>query len=143
MAGRKPKLTPEVQHMICTGISAGLPKKAACAAVGVSESAFYEWLQRGEEDIEKCKKSLYAEFVEQIKKSESAFQLTHLTRISKAGQEGNWQADAWLLERCFPKEYGRQKMDVELTGNDGGPVKTESVVQIYIPSNGREKKDNE
>ena len=37
-----------------------------------------------------------------------------------------WRAAAFILERRFPDDYGRR---TEITGKDGGPVKTRHVFQ--------------
>ena len=50
------------------------------------------------------------------KKARSEARIMRLNNIKQAGQAGNWQADAWWLERNFPDEYGRrERRDVNLT----------------------------
>ena len=48
MAGRKTKLTPEVQDLIVEGINAGLTLELTCARAGVDPATFYRWLEKGE-----------------------------------------------------------------------------------------------
>ena len=48
MAGRKTKLTPEVQEIIVDGINAGLTLVLTCARAGVTTATFYNWLEKGE-----------------------------------------------------------------------------------------------
>ncbi len=87
---------------------------------GVSESSYYSWLNK------------YPEFSEAIKKATIQFKRVHLSKIAA---DESWQASAWILERRFPDEYG--KRPVEVMGKDGGPMKIDEVVHIYLPDNGR------
>lgn len=47
------------------------------------------------------------------------------------GEEYDWRADAWLLERRNPQEYGRATR-LELTGKDGGPIEVVSSLDKAI-----------
>lgn len=137
VAGRKSKLTPELQKKFCAYVSGGLTKKGAADAVCISETALYDWLQRGQKDEDAGKDTVYSEFLESVKKAEADFKLTHIRTIQEASAD-DWKAAAWLLERCYRNEYGRAAMDVNLGGQPGGePVKTENAVQIYLPDNHR------
>ena len=133
--GRKPKIvaTPEITKEICALIAAGFTNKAAIEGL-IDESTFYLYMQKGEEDKQKGKESAYAEFYKSVKTAEKGFRLRHLKNIKDAS-ETVWQASAWLLERRFPDDYGRNK--VEVTGKDGGAVEVENTVKFYIPDNGR------
>ena len=137
MAGRKTKLTPELQKEFCGYVSGGLTKKGAADAVCISETTLYDWLQRGQKDEDAGKDTVYSEFLESVKRAEAGFKLTHIRTIQEASAD-DWKAAAWLLERCYRNEYGRAAMDVNLAGQPGGePVKTENAVQIYLPDNKR------
>lgn len=138
-AGRKGILTHELSEQLCAYIRAGLTKKGACDAMMIGESTFYQWLQRGEQDKEAGKNNVYVEFAESLGKAEAAFKLAHIKNIKTAADQGSWQASAWMLERVYRDEYGRNAdAKVELTGKDSGPVEVESAVKIYLPSNGRD-----
>lgn len=116
MMGRSSKLTPETQQKIITAISAGAYLETAAAHGSISETTFYRWLQEGEQSTSGAKR----EFWEAVKKAEADAELMRLARISKAGQEGSWQADAWYLERRYPNRWGKRVNEV--SGPDGGPV---------------------
>lgn len=133
----KTKLTPELQQEFCSYVAAGITKKGACEAVFIGESALYDWIQRGERDRAKGKKTIYSEFAESVKKAEAKFKLSHIKNIKSAADSGNWQASAWMLERVCRDEYGK-KDRVELSGNSEEPVKVDSRVQIYLPDNNRD-----
>ena len=138
-----PEVGAEIREAIAQKIRSGTPKRYAAESSGVPESTFYRWLEEGEKDKKADVKSCYAEFWEAIRKAETVLILKNIKVIDEAANDGSWQASAWKLERMFPSEFGRQAMDLraELVGKDDGPIKTESAVQVYIPDNGREKKE--
>lgn len=139
MTMAKPKLTPELSKEICGYIGQGLTKKTAIDACGICESTFYAWLRQGEADLEDGKNNKFTQFLQSIKKAETKDKLGRLKVIRDAASDGTWQAAAWELERRYPKEYGKTTMDINLGGQkDAEPIKTESAVQIYLPSNGRD-----
>lgn len=130
-SGRKTKLTDEIIKKICAGIEAGLSQKQAAIHATVSESTYHRWKAKGEN----AKSGIFREFWERLKKAEIKIRKKHLDRIDKAAsgrqtsiekrvkrdQKGNviertviskvlapqWQASAWILERKFPSEFGR------------------------------------
>lgn len=129
--GRKPKLTPELQEQLANVIAQGNYADTACSYIGLSKTAFYNWLAEGKKPNAKKK---YVEFVEAIEKARSVAQMRNVQVIQQAAQgkagdpdkgikgiEPDWRASAWYLERAFPKEYGRQER-VELSGMDGGAI---------------------
>jgi hypothetical protein len=101
MAGRKTKLTGDVQARICKAIRAGTPFKLACEYGGIGVSTFYQWLERGERESGE-----YAEFREAVKAAEADAVVALLAKINLAATE-HWQAAAWILERRYPHEFGR------------------------------------
>lgn len=138
-SGRKPKLTPELQEKFCKYLASGLTKKGAADAVCITETTLYAWINQGQADQDKGKETIYSKFLESVKQAEARFKLTHIKNIKTAGDSGNWQASAWLLERCYRDEYGRATMDVNLGGQKSGePIEVKETVQIYLPANGRD-----
>lgn len=63
---------------------------------------------------------LVGDFRDARVKGQSQAKVVALARIKRAGANGAWQADAWWLERAFPDEYGRNR--VEVVGKDGGAM---------------------
>jgi hypothetical protein len=100
-AGRKTKLTPELQATFCQGIKLGMTNRLACGYAGIRESTFYRWLQEAEQGHEKQK-----EFKEAVKAAEATGAAHSLAVIHRAAEEGSWQASAWLLERrhCYRRD---------------------------------------
>ena len=117
-AGRYTKLTPELQQEFIAAIESGLTNKSACDYVGIDESTFYSWLNiarkaelEAAENGTKIPKNIkpFSEFSKSLKKAEARFKAYHCKNIKRAGDEGAWQASAWLLERKFPEEYGKNR----------------------------------
>ena len=117
-AGRYTKLTPELQQEFIAAIESGLTNKSACDYVGIDESTFYAWLNiarkaelEAAENGTKIPKNIkpFSEFSKSLKKAEARFKAYHCKNIKRAGDEGAWQASAWLLERKFPEEYGKNR----------------------------------
>jgi len=51
--------------------------------------------------------SHFAAFSDSVEKAQAEGEMMALARITKAGGD-SWQADAWRLERKFPRRWGRQ-----------------------------------
>lgn len=102
--GRTPKLTPEIQKVICEGIAAGIDRKHAAARAGISERTMVYWMRRGRDK----KNKLYVAFVASVKKAEADAVARNVAIIQKAASTA-WTAAAWWLERRHPDEYGSDR----------------------------------
>ena len=123
MAGRKSKLTPELQKVISDIMKAGNYARVAVEAAGINADTYYEWLKRGKADIERGKKSVYSEFSDEIERAAAIAEAAHVGRIATAGNNGSWQASAWLLERKYGERWGRNdRLRQEITGANGAPL---------------------
>ena len=158
-AGRKSKLTSELQDELCGYIEDGLTNKDAIRLAGTSETRFYAWIDQGE----KAKTGKYREFRERVIDARSKFKARHLETITVASRKGgkqivrhvkrildeagnvlqilaediketetgpNVQAAMWLLERCFPEEFSRR----QTIGHDG-QINTNAprAVTVHLP----------
>ncbi|MDM7920622.1 MAG: hypothetical protein QUS12_15895, partial [Methanosarcina sp.] len=90
----------------------------AAVAAGIDEKTFYNWMRKGEE----LKSGIYFQFFQYIKECQAKAVELHLKLITKAANEGSWQASAWILERRHPEEFGRRenvnvKAEVETQNN--------------------------
>ena len=83
MAGRKTKLTPERQQTILRCVRAGLSKKAAAQAAGISEHTLYNWIVRGEKDTQ----GQFFEFLGSLQSVESDFELSNFDIIQRSSTE--------------------------------------------------------
>lgn len=140
--GRPTVLTPEVTDTILTLVRAGNYLEVAAAAAGVSRDSLFEWLKRGARERrsvtdgkrQKPRKSEqpFVDFSDALQKARGTSEAADLEVIRRAAVK-NWQAAAWRLERKHPQRWGRRERH-EITGKDGGPVKSEvAQVQYFHP----------
>lgn len=118
----KPKLTKELIERAVELKQQGLSNKDICIACDISQAAFYRWQQEdGEEKTE-----LEIELIEKLKKAEAEFKGALLLNIAKQGEEKDWKAHAWLLERIYPGEFGRvDRVQAEVNQKTEGTLKVE------------------
>jgi hypothetical protein len=98
---RPTKYTPRTVRTLLKMLRQGTPRIHAAQAAGIHYDTFREW--------EKAR----PEFSEAIRKAESQAIADRVARIQGAAKGGNWQADAWWLERRHPNDFGRRdRIDV-------------------------------
>ena len=85
MAGRRPKLTPELQHEVVTYIANGAYDYVAAQAAGISRSTYYRWYNAGANP-----KSRYAAFRRAVDEARSRARVVAETRVFKE------KPDVWL-----------------------------------------------
>lgn len=111
--GSAPKLTPELAEKIFIAIRQGSTLESASAYAGVARSTFKDWCAKGRKP---GARDPYKGFVTGLDEALATFEVAAVAQIAKAGQEGEWQASAWRLERRFPDRYGRRtRLDGSLT----------------------------
>lgn len=110
--GRPSKFTPERRAEIISAISRRAPYQMAAEANGITERCLYYWLDQGATDSDAGIDSEYAEFFQAIKRAEMQKVMEHTDMI--AAKPERWQADAWLLERRWPKHFGNNVLLKEL-----------------------------
>lgn len=134
--GRRPKLTPNLQLKICNALRASSYRSIAAQAVGIGVSTLYHWLDLGRQD---GSPRIYREFLEAVEAAEAESEMTLAANVTSAAKK-DWRAAAFILERKFPKRWGK-KDEVTSTsqGPGGGPVVTKTIVEF----GGRYKPDGE
>jgi transposase len=115
---RPTKLTAEVQERIVQAIRAGNYAEAACQAAGISPSSLYRWLARGQQEPGR-----YREFRQAVLRAEAEGEVHAVATVRRAMAE-DWRAALAYLERRHPARWQRQQR-TELTGPDGGPIRTQ------------------
>ena len=118
--GRPTVKTPEMAERLCEIIGRGIPFSHACPLAGISISAASEWRATDED------------FATQLKLSESQFIAAHLDRIAKAAIKGSWTASAWMLERCHPEHFGRNRLEVQHHQHNNVAIQNNYVVPKEI-----------
>ena len=120
--GRPSKFTPERRSAIIDAISHRIPYQYAAEANGISERTLYDWLNTAKVHELEGIDSDYTEFSQSIKRAEMTRMREHTDMI--AAKPERWQADAWLLERRWPKHFGANaqvnELNQRLTNLEGG-----------------------
>ena len=130
MAGRPTKLTKELIDEIAQYLRAGNYIETTAALVGIHRDSIYEWLKRGNAEIDRVSKSnrsrirkkeeIFVEFTDTVKKAQAQSEAMLVGLIGQAAQK-NWTAAAWRLERKYPDKWGRTERNVATAQDD--PVK--------------------
>lgn len=100
-------------------IALGMTKTLAADAAGVDRTTPYKWMED-------------AAFAERVADAEGQFLQRHFGVVTKAAAEGEWRASVWLLSINRPAECSTKR--VELTGANGGPVRTVLVDELGAAS---------
>ncbi len=108
---RRDKLTPEIQEKVLQAIGLGGTFEVAATYAGIRRETIWRWVKRGEGE----RSGRYKAFRDAVKAAEGASAVQALAAI-RAAAKVNWQANAWLLERRFPDQYGRGKIEVKTDG---------------------------
>lgn len=133
---RKSKLTPELIKEAVDLVKLGNYIETVCQYLGIGETTWYRWMQEGE----KAKSGIKRDFWESIKRAEAHAEIRNVQIIQKAADKAKddpklWVAAMTFLERKFPERWGRKdkvKADLQHTGKDGGPIKTENETKIKL-----------
>lgn len=121
--GRPSKLTTERQAEIVKMVKAGVPNATAAQVAGVTESTFYLWMEKGQDP--ENHDPIYTEFSEAVLRARAEAEAAMVANIRLHARNGDWKADAWLLERSRPERWGRVNRH-ELTGAGGGAIRVET-----------------
>jgi len=98
-------LTPELIEQCRIAILNHSSASVTCELTGISRDTFYRWLKEGEVSNGGLKR----DFFDAVTRARGMSKAVLTQRIAN---DPSWQAAAWLLERLYPKEYGRRKVIV-------------------------------
>ena len=90
--GRKTLLDAQLQRKMCDLLAQGHTVSAVCGAVGISESSFYQWKRDNSQFSEATTRAIGQ---------------SKIALVDKVRQSGDWRAQAFLLERRWPTEFGK------------------------------------
>jgi len=99
------KLTEDLEKQICTYVGQGNTFERACRLVGLNDKIYRLWKTRGEKE----KSGKYFKLLQNAKVAEDKYKAFNIATILTAAKGGSWQASAWLLERNYPVEFGKQQ----------------------------------
>jgi len=133
--GRPSKLDENTIKRLNTALKIGLSQKKSALFSGISETTFYRWQRRfndideacgGDPDNIKNAEDLELwEFWQSLKKAKVEGEINHLGVITKAAENGVWQASAWFMERSNPEEWGKRDKNQLEDGKDEEVIKVE------------------
>lgn len=108
-----PKASATARHSeeterLLQAIRLGATYKNACNYAGISFDTFRRWIAKGEKESS----GKWHDFFCAVRKAEGEALVGWLARIEKAAQDGDWKAAAWKIERRYPAEYGKNKVEV-------------------------------
>lgn len=114
--GRKPVIAdPDVREAFLAALVAGNYITVACDYAGISKTAVFLAIQKGEMP---GAKPIYRDFAEQVRKARSRAEVSAVLAIR---QDASWQSKAWFLERSNPGRWGR-KQTMVVEGTDSAPL---------------------
>ncbi len=106
---------PDLVVRFLDAISKGCSYKIACGYAGVTYAHFRQWMRKGEEYMEANPDKefdIYAKFHHFVRAAEAKAACKWLDKIEDAS-ESQWQAAAWKLERRYPKDYGKDREEID------------------------------
>jgi len=109
---RPADLTPELQQQIISALSSGVPIKDACAFVGIDDSTYYKWMDRGRKGRKGDK--IYIEFFEAATRARVMARVGAVAVIRSSVKAGNSEDARWFLERSDPANWGRKDVLIQL-----------------------------
>ena len=106
IGGRPTLYTQELSERLLKDVEDGATFEIAAEANGISGNTLYEWLGRSREGDPK-----YAGLHDALARARASYKRAAIERIRKGvlnSGERDWKAEAMLLERLYPNEFGPQ-----------------------------------
>jgi ParB-like chromosome segregation protein Spo0J len=117
--GSNYKLTPSFIRNVERLAALGLNQRQIATVLNVGESTLSIWKSSDGKLEEKFQKALARGEAEGIRR--------RLARIEKAGRNGTWQADTWILERLQSGQFSRRD-SMKISDPNGNPVAGTTVI---------------
>ena len=108
--GRPTKLDEGTALLILEAITIGATLEVAAQSAGINVATLYNWRDRGEDDLEHGRDSVFARFVEDFTRAQAEGEVT-LIRVIRSQGPADWRAAAWLLERRHRERWARTPAD--------------------------------
>lgn len=128
-AGRPSTYSEEIADIICEQIAKGLSLARICQADGMPQPrTVYGWLRTNEE---------FAQNYTRAKEDQADYMAEETLEISDDSdidpQHKRIMVDTrkWLASKFKPKKYG-DRIQQEVSGPDGGPIKTDNTWRVEI-----------
>ena len=102
--GRPPLFTTERASRVLDAVRRGLTYRLAASYAGISYSTLNRWRLAGQDRDDNSEICQFWKALEEAN-GEAAYRLAGL--VNDAADEGDWKAAGWILERRFPRDWGR------------------------------------
>ena len=102
-------LTEDKQATFCYWISRGVFIEPAAERALLGRTSVWRWLKQGKKDIREGRRDTpCALLVGDVKKALAYCECEYMDRFQ---EDRNWMKWAWLMERRFPKRWGRHRAE--------------------------------
>ena len=123
--GRDSKLTKKRQSGIANILADGKSVEHAARAHGITPQTVYNWLQRGESDLDRDEHTIYRDFFEEIARARADGEDRYFTTVWElAREQGDHRFLASLMKQRYPDSWGdtdtgvdARKLEVHLPEN--------------------------
>ena len=102
---RPTKFNTKTKRRLYKALRIGASRKMAAQYAGISYELLRQWMRRGEQEA----RGEFVVFLAALKRAESEACMKALEAINGA-METRWQAAAWMLERRYPEDWGRNRI---------------------------------
>lgn len=134
-AGRPTALLEQAKEQaLLDYIRIGTPVRKAVTASGIAEKTFYNWMSRGMSERERLSMTpnakenpsevIFLQFLQRVEQARAEAIAKKVAVIAKSGNDGDWRAAAWWLERQVPEEFGKTDK-FEIGGTNGEAIKVQ------------------
>lgn len=134
-AGRPTALLEEIKEQtLLDYIRIGTPVRKAVTASGIAEKTFYNWMARGMAERERQAlvpnakdiptEVIFLQFLQRVEQARAEAITKKVAVIAKAGNDGDWRAAAWYLERQVPEDFGKTDR-FEIGGTNGEAIRVQ------------------
>lgn len=110
--GRPTGFTQEIADKILQSVANGNPTKFAANSAGVSEAVVYKWMNYGKHgNPDDEYEARFVDFFKNMKIARAKWVEARVAKITFAANQ-QWQANAWLLERMYPEQFGTDRREI-------------------------------
>jgi hypothetical protein len=101
--GRPTNLTPELIEHLVKLVPEAYTQNQLSRLSGVPQNCISDWLKWGKVDRGKNEDTVYAQFSIKYEEAKGKLLKEWLVRMMSLG---SFQSNQWMLEQCFPDEFG-------------------------------------
>src|SRR5271167_4898492 len=107
------KFDSPTRARLLEALRAGATDSIACGCARITPSGLMKWKKQGKDALDANRfDDEHAQFYLDYQSARGALAHELLNRIKEAGAEArHWNANAWMLERAFQKDYGKPPVD--------------------------------